>query len=108
MVDLNGRASERIPLGVLVQEMERAGAPPEVIEKVVVATEPNLITLKHAAEKYGIALESLRNWLYRANITERARESFPARGGGKVLIDENELIAYLERRNPKGGRPQKH
>ena len=73
---------------------------------MVVATEPTLVTLDDAAAKYGIPRTTLENWVRVGHLEEQGRERFPARGGGKILVDERE-VAFLAHNRPKTGRPRK-
>ncbi len=94
---------EMVPLDALYQ----VGVPQEMIDKVVTAAEPILITLEAAAHKHSLSLAALRKWVTRGNIAEKGRERFAAPGGGKLLIDEIELLRYLEAKSLQGGRPRK-
>ena len=95
-----------VPLDVLVKAMEEAGTPQEVIETVVLAIEPKLITIEAAAEKFQMGVHTIHTYLKRGHLEEKGRQKFAAPGGGKILIDENELVALLEH-PPKPGRPRK-
>ena len=63
-----------------------------------------LVTLREAAETYGVKVGRLRNWAQRGHLTPRARMQSP--GAPAILIrpgDVEEIIANP----PKAGRPSK-
>ena len=96
--------------GRWVRAMHRAGLAQETIDQVVVATvtkPEDLITLDQAVEDFGIPLGTLYRWMHVGHLREQGRERFPARGGGKVLVDRNDVAELAEHR-PKPGRPPKN
>jgi hypothetical protein len=74
---------------------------PESDEKVV---EPKLITLKEAVETHGVAYETLRSWYRSGHLPERGREVFATHGGGKILVDEKDVVR-LKSQPPRRGKP---
>ena len=73
----------------------------------MVDAEPDsLLTIEEASTKYGTPYNTLLQWVHRGKLTVVARQKFPARGGGKILIDEAEL-QYLLAHPPAMGRPRK-
>jgi hypothetical protein len=65
-----------------------------------------ITTLDYASSVTGIKLGTIYNYLNDGKLTARGRIFAPARGGGKVLIDLDELDSVLSNRKP-GGRPRK-
>ena len=90
--------------------MRRAGFPEETTSQVttaLLAVPEDLITLQEASDKYRRAYDTIARWVQRGHLTEYGRQRFPARGGGKVLISEAELVELLQN-PPKAGRPSKN
>jgi hypothetical protein len=71
------------------------------------AAEPKLIALVEAAKKYDVAYETVRNWYRSGRLPEKGREIFPTHGGGKILVDEQEVIRLKNLRAPKKNPPSK-
>jgi len=73
---------------------------------VTTALKTRPITVREAARKYRLRENLIHLWLYRKHLHAIDRLPFPARGGGKVLIDEAELLERVngngqhERNNP--------
>jgi hypothetical protein len=91
---------------VLVEPREVA----KLKEKVGIgeeAAEPTLITLVDAAKKYDVPYWTVRAWYHRGHLSEKGREVFGTHGGGKILVDENEVIRLMNRRTPKRKSPSK-
>jgi hypothetical protein len=65
----------------------------------------HLMTLAEASQTSGIPVGTLRNYLHEGKLTARGREFAPAPGGGKVLVDAQE-VGSLPRRLV--GRPKKN
>ena len=66
-----------------------------------------LITLTDAARKYGLNIGTLRTWVLLGYINKAGRLKGPARGGGFLLLSEDEVLARVNTpRRP--GRPRKH
>ena len=59
-----------------------------------------LITLPAAANKYNLNRLTVRAWLTRGHLRQYGRLKGAAQGGGFVLLNENELLQYLN--TPKG------
>ena len=103
-VSVNGRVVQE---RAVVEAMRREGIEDVRIKNVATAVWPKLITLDDASERYGLPYNTLLSWVHRGHLTEHGRQPFPARRGGKILIDENELIHLLANR-PRSGRPRKN
>jgi hypothetical protein len=65
------------------------------------AAEPTLITLVEAAKKYDLPYWTVRSWYHRGHLPEKGREVFGTHGGGKILVDEKEIVRLLNRRTLK-------
>jgi hypothetical protein len=63
-----------------------------------------LITLKEAVEAHGVPYETLRSWLRSGYLSVKGRETFGTHGGGKILVDNND-INRLKSKPPTRGRP---
>jgi hypothetical protein len=63
-----------------------------------------LITLKHAVETHGIAYETLRSWYRGGYLPEKGREVFHTHGGGRILVDEKDVLR-LKSQPPARGKP---
>jgi len=63
---------------------------------VTTALKTRPITVREAARKYRLRENLIHLWLHRKHLHAIDRVPFPARGGGKVLIDEAELLGRLE------------
>ncbi|MDP6714133.1 MAG: helix-turn-helix domain-containing protein [SAR202 cluster bacterium] len=68
---------------------------------------PGLITAEDAASKYGKSASTIRTWVQRGHLEEKARLRGAAKRGGKLVIDEAELVARLAE-PPRQGRPKKN
>ena len=66
-----------------------------------------LIPVKEAAEKYDLKVSSIHAWIQRGHLIEKGRLRHPGKGGGKVLINEMDLVSLIKN-PPKAGRPSKH
>ncbi len=95
-----------VRLTQVAQCLRDRGLPEEVIQDLVTATEPNLITLEEASEKYTLRPDRIRMWIRRGHLEEGGRQRFHAPGGGKILVNEDD-IAHLCANPPKDGRPPK-
>jgi hypothetical protein len=71
------------------------------------AAEPRLITLVEAANKFDLPYETIRNWYRSGRLPEKGREVFGTHGGGKILVDEKEIIRLTNRRTSKRKTPTK-
>ena len=98
----NGTADDR-----WLRAMRSVGVSEETIDTVVEATLPkpeDLITLADAATRFGLPLGTLKGWVHRGHLPSKDRVTFPAPGGGKLLVDEHD-VAYLVDTPPTRGRP---
>ena len=66
-----------------------------------------LITVPEAARKYQINRRTIQTWLNQNRLERKGRMRGSARGGGFVLIDECELVRYMNTPKNRGGRPRK-
>jgi hypothetical protein len=71
------------------------------------AAEPKLIAMPEAAKKYDLPYTTVRSWYRRGYLPEKGREVFGTHGGGKILVEENDVIRLTNRRPPKGKPPVK-
>ena len=65
-----------------------------------------LITVPEAGRKYGISRRTIQGWLRNGKIELRGRLRGSARGGGYMLVNEEEMVAYMNAPR-KMGRPAK-
>ena len=96
--------------GRWLKAMRETGLPEDTITQVVEATltkPEDLITLEQAASEFGVPYSTLLNWVNVGHLEEKGREKYPARGGGKVLVDRKD-VAHLSEHRPKRGRPRKN
>ena len=68
--------------------------------------EPDLLTLVEASVAFELNVSRLKAWIYNGHLKEAGRQRYPARGGGKVLVDRAD-VEYLKANPPKNGRPPK-
>ena len=68
---------------------------------------PGLIDVRSASKKFGCPIGRIQNWVHRGRLMTYGRLKAPARGGGYLVVDESELVAYLSAPKAKGGRPPK-
>ena len=68
---------------------------------------PGLIDLPSAVKKYGLILSTVHDWIRHGRIKPQGRLKAPARGGGYLVVREEDLLAYMRAPRDKGGRPQK-
>jgi hypothetical protein len=68
---------------------------------------PGLITAEDAAIKYGKSASTIRTWVQRGHLEEKARLRGAAKRGGKLVISEAEIITRLAE-PPRQGRPKKN
>ena len=64
------------------------------------------IDLPSASKKYGISRPLLRQWLVKGHVRFIGRLRGRARGGGVLLMEEDDLVAYMNAPRNKGGRPK--
>ena len=68
---------------------------------------PGLIDLPTARTKYGKALPTMAQWVRKGYVTKKGLRRGSARGGGYIVVDEDELVRYMNGPRNKGGRPRK-
>ena len=66
-----------------------------------------LIDLPSAQKKYGCTRARFRNWVTKGQLKVHGRLRAPARGGGYLVVSEDELVDRLTAPPNKGGRPRK-
>jgi hypothetical protein len=71
------------------------------------AAEPKLIALPDAAKKYDLPYGTVRTWYRSGRLPEKGREVFGTHGGGKILVEENDVIRLKHRRTSKRKTPSK-
>ena len=81
----------------------------ELPDDVPIYTElpKGLITVPDAGRKYGISRRTIQTWLRKGRLGLRGRLRGPARSGGYMVVDEAELVVYMNAPRDKGGRPRK-
>ena len=111
----------RVDLAVMVKELmhqglsqdkvldtlRHAGVSEGEVRAVATATALDLITLAEASERFGLPYSTLRHWVRAGRLRERGRERFRGPGGGKVLVDAEE-VPYAKEHPRPGGRPRRH
>ena len=96
---------EETPPAPVPSQLPLPGFPsPESIHDEV---PPGMITLPDAARKYGINRGTLRGWVNKRRVWVTGRLRGPAQGGGYLLLDEEELVAFLSALRDKGGGPNR-
>lgn len=68
---------------------------------------PGLIDLPSIVRDKGIKRSTLNNWLLSGKLSSHGRLRGSARGGGYILVSEEELAAAVAAPRQKGGRPKK-
>jgi len=109
MVELTQPSSERIPVSHLERAMLDVGLSPDTVDQVIneLMTKPqDLITLEEAARLFEIPYGTLGRWVHKGHLEVKERRTYPAPGGGKVLVDKRD-VEYLKLNPPKRGRPKK-
>lgn len=66
-----------------------------------------LVTIKDAADLFGINLKTVRKWVERGRVRKRALLKGSAPGGGMIAISAEELEAWMSSPRDKGGRPKR-
>jgi transcriptional regulator with XRE-family HTH domain len=90
--------------GIVLVEPREVMKLKEKLEVGTEAAEPKLITLVEAAKKYELPYGTVRSWYRRGHLPEKGREVFGTHGGGKILVDEKEVIR-LKSQPPARGKP---
>ena len=112
-------ADRRLRLADVVRFLGNEGVDDGVARNLVTATqlmdspdellpliEPVLITLEEAVQQFAVSIGRLNTWIAREHLQVKGRQPFPARGGGKVLVDQNDVQQLVDH-PPKQGRPPK-
>ncbi len=68
---------------------------------------PGLIDLPTARDRYGKNISAMREWVKKGHVRKVGLRRAPARGGGYIVVDEGQLVAYMNCPKNKGGRPKK-
>jgi hypothetical protein len=63
--------------------------------------QPKLLTLKEAAQIHDLPYGTLRTWHQSGRLPVKGREIFHTKGGGKILVDEKDVIHLKNHRTPK-------
>lgn len=111
-------ASDALALGVPREQLmtiladDIARRRPEPVEgangDVVYDTLPDgLIDLPSAMRKYDIKRPTLWSWVAKGHLKSYGRLKGSATGGGLILVNEQDLVQYMQAPKPKGGRPKK-
>ena len=93
----------------VVEQPEIPGLFPDA-ETIYTETEvpEGLIDLPSAAQKYDHRVATLQKWVERGHLQTYGRLRAPARGGGYLLLREDELVDRMKAPRNKGGRPRKY
>ena len=67
-----------------------------------------LITVPDAGRKYGISRRTIQTWIRTGRLELRGRLRGSARGGGYMLVDESDLVLYMNTPRRKGRPPVAH
>jgi hypothetical protein len=94
-------------IGIVLVEPREVAKLKEKVGVGAEAAEPKLITLVEAAKKYDLSYGTVRTWYRSGRLPEKGREVFPTHGGGKILVDEQEVIRLTNRWTPKRKSPSK-
>ena len=81
------------------------GFPEDDPDIVYDAVPPGLIDIPSATRKYNVHRRTIHSWVEKGHVRLRGRLKGPAKGGGYLLVREDELTAYLTAPRKKGGRP---
>ena len=54
-----------------------------------------LIDLPTAVKKYGLKTRTVQDWVSQGHVAVHGRLRAPARGGGYLVVNEEELVAYI-------------
>ena len=65
-----------------------------------------LIDVPSARTKYGVPTPTLRAWIRKGRVTAVGRLKAPAPGGGFLVVNEEDLLAYMNGPRNRGGRPR--
>ena len=76
-------------------------------ETVYTELPPGLIDLPSAVRKHGLRSSTVYDWIRHGHVRPQGRLKAPARGGGYLVVREDDLLAYLKAPRNKGGRPRK-
>ena len=68
---------------------------------------PGAIDLPSAARKYELHPKTVHDWVEKGYVKSLGRLRGSARGGGFVIVRENDLMEYIHAPRKKGGRPPK-
>ena len=66
-----------------------------------------LIDLPTAVKKHRLKVRTVHDWVKYGHVRLHGRLKAPAAGGGYLVVDEAELVAYVTAPRNKGGRPRK-
>ena len=64
-----------------------------------------LIDLPSASKLHGVNLNTMMNWIRKNQVQVVGRLKAPARGGGYLVVSEDELLNHMASPRNKGGRP---
>ena len=81
--------------------------PDDDTDTVYTELPPGLIDLPSAIKKYRLRPRTAQNWVKFGRIKLRGRLKASARGGGYLVVCEDELVTYMTGPRDKGGRPRK-
>ena len=95
----------------VAEQHEIQGLFPDFHDHEIIYTETEvpegLIDLPAASKKYHCPVGTLQMWVHRGRLQTYGRLKAPARGGGYLLLREDELVHHMQTPRNKGGRPRK-
>ena len=110
---LESGVAERILLSIFreetaaARERRRRASMPDTDDPETVYTElpPGLIDLPSAVRKHGLRSSTVHDWIRQGHVMPQGRFRAPARGGGYLVVREEDLVAYLGLPVTKGEDP---
>ena len=101
LAQLEAEIRDAVANGVSLRELQE-------LVSTIVSEDPttDLITLAQASSDYGVSYSTLLGWVHRGLLKKVDRQTFPAPGGGKVLVNRPDVITLIDS-PPKSGRPKK-
>jgi len=73
----------------------------EILSSEEEVPQPKLLTLPAAAQTHDLPYGTLRSWHRSGQLPEKGREIFHTHGGGKILVDEKDVVRLKNRWSPK-------
>jgi hypothetical protein len=73
----------------------------EILSNEEEVPRPKLLTLPEAAQTHDLPYGTLRSWHRSGQLPEKGREVFHTHGGGKILVDEKDIVRLKNHWTPK-------